>query len=395
MINTSQVYYYYNKKAFDTRESAFEEMLLNDDYQSTVQFHFNEHVFRKINWRNEPTQTIDELYRLRAQQLRDTYSYLILAFSGGSDSTQILKTFLRHNIFIDEIQVIHHSDLKKRIDEKELLTDNEFKQFMEYDYAVVPMLKEVHEKSPQTKITTLDLSQYVYDQYVKGQFSLIVGNSLVPATHAKLYSFMPRTFSYYLAYYNLVESPVSENACIIRGFEKPIIDISEDGKMLCSFSDMVMSSRQKEITSRLNIEDFYWSQDFPLIPIKQAHLIKRALETDKSFYSSFIKGKQKIKSHTDINTYSPAIIMERLYCGIIYPDWNPYTFVAPKPTKIIPELKLIDRIGEKQHTLEFIKDIGKEKEGRFAAIANKKQFRNLLFTKPHTFGDFTPSWIIF
>ena len=39
----------------------------------------------------------------RALQLKDELGEIILAFSGGSDSTLILNTFLKHNIPIDEV----------------------------------------------------------------------------------------------------------------------------------------------------------------------------------------------------------------------------------------------------------------------------------------------------
>jgi hypothetical protein len=51
---------------------------------------FNKDLLGKI-----PLKT---LYKERAQQLRDNYDELILYYSGGSDSHNILHTFLQNNI---------------------------------------------------------------------------------------------------------------------------------------------------------------------------------------------------------------------------------------------------------------------------------------------------------
>ena len=39
--------------------------------------------------------SLPDLYRQRAQQLRDKYDYLILYFSGGADSYNVLRSFYR------------------------------------------------------------------------------------------------------------------------------------------------------------------------------------------------------------------------------------------------------------------------------------------------------------
>ena len=59
-------------------------------------WHFHDDVFAKV----KPTGQISlkELYKERALQLREKYDYLILNYSGGSDSWTILNTFLENNI---------------------------------------------------------------------------------------------------------------------------------------------------------------------------------------------------------------------------------------------------------------------------------------------------------
>jgi hypothetical protein len=68
-----------------------------------VTFHFNDDILSQLNWMHEPPHTIDYYYKLRAESIRDQYDYIVLMYSGGSDSTTILKTFMRNNIKIDEV----------------------------------------------------------------------------------------------------------------------------------------------------------------------------------------------------------------------------------------------------------------------------------------------------
>ena len=48
-------------------------------------------------------KSFDELLKERCIQLRDKYNYLILYFSGGSDSETTLQSFIRSGIHLDEI----------------------------------------------------------------------------------------------------------------------------------------------------------------------------------------------------------------------------------------------------------------------------------------------------
>ena len=67
------------------------------------QWDFNDAVFSSYNWTKEPTESILELYRQRAQQLRDQYDYIVLCYSGGADSDNVLRSFVDNDIRIDEV----------------------------------------------------------------------------------------------------------------------------------------------------------------------------------------------------------------------------------------------------------------------------------------------------
>ena len=64
---------------------------------------FNEAVFDSYDWTVEPTEPLTEIYRARAQQLRDQYDYIVLMYSGGADSHNVLMSFLNNDIKLDEV----------------------------------------------------------------------------------------------------------------------------------------------------------------------------------------------------------------------------------------------------------------------------------------------------
>ena len=56
------------------------------------QWHFGNAEFASVDVATTSQVGLPELYRLRAIQLREKYDYLILNFSGGSDSCTVLTT---------------------------------------------------------------------------------------------------------------------------------------------------------------------------------------------------------------------------------------------------------------------------------------------------------------
>ena len=68
-------------------------------------FNFNREVYSKIDTTIEPQTSLRELYRMRAKQLREKYDYIRLEFSGGSDSTTVLYSFINNGIQIGRAHV--------------------------------------------------------------------------------------------------------------------------------------------------------------------------------------------------------------------------------------------------------------------------------------------------
>ena len=67
------------------------------------EWNFNENVFSTVNWTREPDIDLWELYKARARQIRENYDYVVLWYSGGSDSHNMVSSWLDAGCKIDEI----------------------------------------------------------------------------------------------------------------------------------------------------------------------------------------------------------------------------------------------------------------------------------------------------
>lgn len=139
------MFFYYDnfKNIYKSRFSAITS--LNPCY-----FYYYDKEFSKVDWTAEPSESLQNLYKKRAETLREQNEYLILAYSGGIDSTNMLETFYYNNIHIDEILMIGAFS-----QQSEFGTDDMNKDIT---INVLPTLKKLNLKN--TKINIIDYSTY-------------------------------------------------------------------------------------------------------------------------------------------------------------------------------------------------------------------------------------------
>ena len=68
-------------------------------------WHYHHDVYQKQDWTGPIKSSLDEIYQKRAKQLRSKYDYIVLSFSGGSDSWTVLDAFRSSNTHLDEVFV--------------------------------------------------------------------------------------------------------------------------------------------------------------------------------------------------------------------------------------------------------------------------------------------------
>jgi hypothetical protein len=368
-------------------------MLINNDFESTMSFYYNDNVFNKIDWSIEPDIDISRLYKLRAQQIRDKYNRVIIAFSGGSDSTQVLMSFLKNNIFIDEIHVHTVEKMMNRFDKQILVNDQDLGVLMEYEYAVKPMLKYVKEKSPNTKIIINDVSDYLYDQ--------LSNNKFIPLTESivshRINSGLNTTFGWHYFHEKISENDKNKS-CLVRGYEKPVLFIENGNQLYFKFFDITTGISSTLYKSKIIksyeysyvYEDFFWSPDMPFIPIKQSHMILNRFKSDSAFLTNYINYKKELDvDSSKKNAHSNSLLQnkERMICEVIYPDWNPNTFAGSKPIEKSAEFKIYEMAVGKHQGENLKAELLAFKEKKYEKIANKLQFYKPIFSRKYYIGE--------
>jgi hypothetical protein len=406
-------FYLFNNKIYISRQDLLDDILLGIELRekkfgiphdvnvqtrrdSRATYCFNEPVFKMIDWTLEPSQSLKELYVERCQQLRDKYSYLILSYSGGADSHEILYTFLDNNIFIDEIQVVHYSKALAKFDMNILADDIALRQLLEYETIVKPQLKIIAERSPNTKITLLDASDFTVDEILNNRFDFMGMGKYKETNSTFIVQTTPYTRNFFQQLTNNEQRTFKNNTGFIRGVEKPILNITNN-QLRFSFSDASMHTvkliQKKQVDDIYTIENFFWTPDCPLIPIKQSHVIKRKLETEKEFYATFMLNQERVAANQNLNrSHDNAQNINRKYDELIYYYWNKNMFFAPKHNTESPEFKLVSLIEKNNNALKALDEQNNFFFKKYAKISERRLINKHMFTDPYIIGDLNVTW---
>ena len=365
-------------------------MLINEDFNGEFRFIFNDDVYSKINWQEEPTQSLRELYRERAQQLRDTYDYLILSYSGGSDSQEILGVFLEEGIFIDEIQIVHHSKAINKLDKSIMMKDTSLQMLLEYELTAIPQLKVFRDRSPLTKINPIDVSDYLVTDILSNHYSFFgLKKSAINATF--LTQQAPHSRNFFQQHHNNKTLADKKNACFIRGIEKPSLRYI-DGSLRFMFTDVSMHTvrmiQMKNIDEIYTIENFFWTRDCPFIPVKQSHVIKQALETDPSFFARFMRNQEVSSNHVrnNLSGQPPEQNFKREYNKYIYKHWHEGLFLAPKHSHDSPDIKLMNVLERENTIRDALYEQNSYFQNKFKQIKRKMYFNKSIISKHYDLG---------
>ena len=385
-------YYLYNNQGYTNRDLLSDEILESKQFLP-VSFYFHDEIFSTLDWTKEPSESIDDLYRQRALQLREKYKYLILSYSGGSDSQQILDIFLKNNIFIDEIQTVSWSKAIDKIDKNIIFNDKSIHQLLEYDINVVPNIKLVKDLSPNTKITVLDTSDFLFNDVTSGNFEMIGIKNL--GAYRALYVPNPRSWTL-TQNYHMNKICTKDSVAIIQGIEKPHFFINE-GKCYFRFSDAGYYC-EKCVNNKLidyvyRSEYFFWTPDFPKIVLKQAHLLRNKINSDKKYYDILETAKNESMKHLkskDIRAISFSEI-ENYIASVVYPNSKVIHKFGKSP-KIGPEYTLLSKYhGMGSRIAAGMKEALDFRIKKYASIGQQLK-TSLIFSQSYCVGDFTPSW---
>lgn len=305
--------------------SKFDAASVAAKTNQSLSWHFNDEVFGLYDWSKEPVTSLPELYRARAQQLRDNYDYLVLWYSGGADCDNILDTFVDNNIRLDEAAgVINMS------------ADSNRDGYLngEIYNLTVPKIQHIRETSQPWMIHTLiDLCQPTVDYFssMANKFDWVHKVSQYVNPNYMARSQIVKTQSHWM---NMINS--GKRVAFIWGLDKPKI-AGVGNKFSLVFRDVLdaaaITHHQVDTTSGLFDEMFYWTPDLPELIIKQAHVLKRYMKSLPAT-SSFLTTK-KLERQPVITINGKLYWLK--YDGIhiaLYPKWHPRPFQV-KPESLI------------------------------------------------------------
>jgi hypothetical protein len=295
--------------------SKFEAQILSEKSGLPIRWNFNDEAYDCSNWQVEPVESIGELYRQRAQQLRDQYDYLVLWFSGGADSTNILDSFVLNNIKLDE--VVSYVNYDANGDKFNWLNGEIYN-------VAIPRITKAQEAQPGLKYTMVDLCRLTMDFFnnkdAKFDWSYQLSSYVNPNNAARqdIKLTVPEWKKMFDA---------GKKVGFIHGVDKPFVT-NVNGKFYYKFHDMIdpaVSPGARIANRPWDFDElFYWSPGGPKIPIKQGHLIKNFLKTATEHSPGLTQTRVGLVS-TVINKKIYHMTMDQIH-RLIYPNWYPVPY---------------------------------------------------------------------
>jgi hypothetical protein len=281
------------------------------------EWNFNNNIFGAQDWTLAPNLGILELYRIRAQQLRERYDYIRLEFSGGGDSTTALYSFVNNGIHIDEVVFRYPKTGEKNVSDDPFNYKPE-NTLSEARYAAYPVLNWLTTAAPGTKITTHDYSENMLSQTYDESWVMKTKDYFQPG-HA-----FKHASTGHVDHKRLADT--GKSICILYGVDKPKVCI-KDKKWYAYFIDIMANHSMGDFDDYTNMtnEYFFWTPDLPELFIKQCHMVRDWFMLPQNKHMQFVC-RWPNYSYTHRTTY------EHLIKPLIYPGYDQETFQTSKPT---------------------------------------------------------------
>ena len=281
-----------------------------------VKFIFHDSVFGSANPKIEQNIDLLELYTQRVHQLRDKYDYIVLMYSGGADSHNVLKCFEHADVKLDEVVSFVDSSYK----------DKDSKVSGEIYKVAVPEVEKYQQHFPECEYRLIEVRDVQKKLFNDPEFKFDLYQDL--AYQITPVSILHSFGLHYIDKYRDLHN-AGKKVCVIQGIEKPRLR-HRDNKWCFTFNDWSSWFGQKHYFRDFYIYDefFYWSPEAPLLPIKQAHVATKYLDyldlhnTPTDYRNNQMANVVIRKSGVRTNW--------EYFNHIIYPFWQQGTFSAGK-----------------------------------------------------------------
>jgi hypothetical protein len=308
-------YYVVDGKIFQHKVYAMQEATRKNLKPKDITWVFNNDAYAKVDWKVSSGLPLTEWYRQRALQLRAKYDYLILAFSGGGDSTNVLDSFVLNNIHIDE--VVSWWPRSNAASNYRPSMDSNVENFRsEYDYLVEPKLKWLEKVAPNTKITICDNLQDLRPEDPT--------NELVEITTNHCWTGIQRYRAIDDVYFERQKK--HKNCAILMGVNPPVPVLVEKHFFVVFFEFGTNTQYSSDLTNRglRNVEFFYWTPDMPLLVREQAHALLKNLRANPQNANIVTKWSMSPNDATKFKKINEqnGELRRRWIKSVIYPSYN-------------------------------------------------------------------------
>lgn len=318
-FETKNIHYYkVGNSCFDSKIDA---CLISQKTGKPVEWEFAcDKVYRKYNWKIEPEQSLDFYYDKRAREIREKYDYIIIAYSGGADSHNMLTSFIRQGLHVDEIFTVHVTNLAERHIDMTGSSRNPENVEAEYVLNVVPKLKALKDKLPNTKITSVDMSDFIFNPLSSDDESWV-------EEMADIRNIYNLRFDWFQIpqFKNLLDNNSNKSLCVVCGCDKPKTMI-KDNNFFTTFTDIAYGSGTPLPFigdygyTNLYVEYFYWDTTTTDMLCKQAHSIRKQvlLNPNLEYYWDIDKIRKRGESFGGIS----RLYHEKWIVPWIYTTWD-------------------------------------------------------------------------
>jgi hypothetical protein len=282
---------------------------------------FNNEVFDRYDFSQEPEESLDALYDRRAREIREKYDYVVLSYSGGSDSHNILMSFYRQGLHIDEVISNWVFEASKKFTIINSVVDDAWNQNAEYELHTKDRLQWIYDHMPNTKVTLYDCSKQIYSYFSKAKEPEWVTNHVEPLNPAATQRYNPLQIKDIR-----LRIDKEDSIGFVVGVDKPL-SLIVDKKMYLRLRDktanIIPSSIYTSEYDNTTVEYFYWAPESCAMLAKQGHIMLKHLNTNKQY--------QLIWTPSQVENFRAA--QETLMRSIVYTTWDETNaFQTKKPT---------------------------------------------------------------
>ena len=241
------VYYSVGPARFINKLLALEHSRLTHVFPK---FHYHDDVFGAQDWSQEPQQSWQDLLVQRARQIRERYDYVMLAWSGGTDSMTMWHAFRAADVHIDSILVVY--------------ADDDRYSALAYPKANVDWIKQNHWDADTEIIASERTDPRHFSEFREpGWIWQDTGLPNAARVDGGINKELHRAL--------LEDRAQARSCCMVVGHEKPCVRL-EGGKWYSSFLDV---KAYNYFAGYQYFEPFFSTPDMPAIHIKQSHMVKR------------------------------------------------------------------------------------------------------------------------